>query len=78
MNYQEQLNPWVIHQLLPDLSQSIVMRFRRRNDAESYLKVIQQMRPKAQFTIAFETLAASYTMPPLGTAKVASSASTSA
>ena len=31
------------------------MRFRRRVDAESYLKVIQQMRPKAQFAIAFET-----------------------
>jgi hypothetical protein len=33
----------------------MVMRFRRRNDAESYLKVIQQMRPKAQFTVSFET-----------------------
>lgn len=55
MNYQEQLNPWVIHQLLPDLKRSLVMRFRRRVDAESYLKVIQQMRPKAQFAIAFET-----------------------
>ncbi|NJL23370.1 MAG: hypothetical protein HC895_25250 [Leptolyngbyaceae cyanobacterium SM1_3_5] len=55
MNYQEQLNPWVIHQMLPDLKRSLVMRFRRRVDAESYLKVIQQMRPKAQFAIAFET-----------------------
>jgi hypothetical protein len=54
MNYQEQLNPWVVYQLLPDLQRSTIARFRRRNDAESYLKVIQQMRPRSQFTITFD------------------------
>lgn len=54
MNYQEQLNPWVINQLLPDLTRSLVMRFRRRVDAESYLKVVQQMRPQCEFAIVFE------------------------
>jgi hypothetical protein len=29
------------------------MRFRRRNEAESYLKAMQRMRPKAQFTLVF-------------------------
>jgi hypothetical protein len=56
MNYQDQLNPWVIHQLLPDLSQSILIRFRRRSEAEAYLRVLQQLRPKEKFAIAFETL----------------------
>lgn len=55
MNYQEQLNPWVIHQLLPNLNSSTVARFRRRTEAESYLKVIQQMRPQVQFAIAFDS-----------------------
>jgi hypothetical protein len=54
MNYQEQLNPWVIHQLLPDLTHSVVMRFRRRNDAECYLRVLNHMRPNGNFAIAFE------------------------
>lgn len=71
MNYQEQLNPWVIHQLLPDLKRSMVMRFRRRVDAESYLKVIQQMRPKAQFAIAFET--SSMLKPPAAKVEVSAS-----
>jgi hypothetical protein len=64
MNYQEQLNPWVIHQLLPDLTQAIVIRFRRRNEAESYLRVMQQMRPKAQFALTFETSLANQSIGP--------------
>jgi len=54
MNYQEQLNPWVIHQLLPDLTRSVIMRFRRRNDAECYLRVMNHIRPNVHFAIAFE------------------------
>ncbi|HEY9621272.1 MAG TPA: hypothetical protein V6C78_12930 [Crinalium sp.] len=54
MNYQEQLNPWVIHQLLPNLTSSTIARFRRRTEAEAYLKVVQQMRPNVEFAIAFE------------------------
>lgn len=54
MSYQDQLNPWVIYQLLPDLKRSAVSRFRRRNEAEAYLRVISQLRPKSQFTLSFE------------------------
>lgn len=54
MNYQEQLTPWVIYQLLPDLQRQSVIRFRRRNDADSYLKVLKQTRPKADFVVTFE------------------------
>ncbi len=54
MNYQQQLNPWVIHKLLPNLKQLTVTRFRRRNDAEAYLKVLKQAHPQAQFAITFD------------------------
>lgn len=54
MSYQQKLNPWVVHKLLPNLSQTTVSRFRRRNDAEAYLKVLRQMHPTATFEIAFE------------------------
>jgi hypothetical protein len=55
MTYQQQLSPWVIHQLQPDLTQSVVSRFRRRNEAEAYLKTIQRIRPTLNFAITFET-----------------------
>lgn len=58
MNYQEQLNPWVIHQLKSDLTRSVVIRFRRRNEAEAYLKVLSQLRPRSKFAVAFEAQAA--------------------
>jgi len=64
MNYQDQLSPWVIHQLLPDLTRATVIRFRRRGEAEAYLKVIQRMRPSAQFAIAFEAPPAQPVKPP--------------
>lgn len=75
MTYQEQLNPWVIHQLLPNLTSSTVSRFRRRNEAESYLRILQQVRPNVQFTITFETNSANRkeTTPDLAAAGHASS-----
>lgn len=54
MTYQDQLSPWVIHQLLPNLNRQIVARFRRRTEAEAYLKAVKQMRSAAQFAIAFD------------------------
>ncbi|UBF23964.1 hypothetical protein K9N68_19725 [Kovacikia minuta CCNUW1] len=54
MTYQQQLNPWVIHKLLPNLNQLTVTRFRRRNDAEAYLKVLRQTQPQSKFAITFD------------------------
>jgi hypothetical protein len=54
MNYQNKLTPWVIHKLLPNLKHMTVSRFRRRNDAEAYMKVLKQMQPYAKFEIAFD------------------------
>jgi hypothetical protein len=55
MNYQQQLTPWVIHQLLPNLKQLPVSRFRKRNEAEGHLKILQRSQPSARFEIAFDT-----------------------
>lgn len=54
MNYQAQLNPWVIYRLSSDLQPEVVTRFRTRNDAESYLKVMEQMQPHLSYTVVFE------------------------
>lgn len=64
MTYQEQLNPWVIHQLMPDFTQRAVSRFRRRTDAEAYIKIMKQMRPSVEFAIAFESSAATHSPEP--------------
>lgn len=54
MKYQEQLTPWVVYQITPDMQRQVVIRFRRRNDADSYLKVLTQTRPNAKFIVAFD------------------------
>lgn len=54
MSYQDLLSPWVIYRLLPSLQRRAIARFRRRNEAEAYLGVIQRMLPQIQFEIVFE------------------------
>ena len=54
MSYSDQLNPWCIARLLPDMQRTVVNRFRRRNDAEAYLKLLRQMMPTATYTIVFD------------------------
>lgn len=54
MSYQEQLSPWVVHKLMPNFQQAAVARFRHRNDAEAYLKLVSRMMPHMRFTIAFD------------------------
>ncbi len=55
MNYQEQLTPWAVYQTLPDLQRQLVIRFRRRTDADCYIKVLKKTRPTTEFVLAFET-----------------------
>jgi xanthine dehydrogenase molybdopterin-binding subunit B len=54
MTYQQKLSPWVIHKLLPNLKQLAVYRFRRRHDAEAYLRVLQATQPHVKFAISFD------------------------
>lgn len=55
MSYQEQLNPWVVERLLPNLKWTAVARFRHRNDAEAYVRIVRRTMPHFKFTIAFDS-----------------------
>lgn len=55
MSYQQQLTPWVVHKLLPNLKHLTITRFRRRPDAEAYLKVLVQSQPYSEFAITFDS-----------------------
>jgi hypothetical protein len=52
--YRNRLHPWVIIRQLPKMQRATVCRFRRRNEAEDYLKVLQRLSPDAVFLIIFE------------------------
>ncbi|WP_199348477.1 hypothetical protein [Microcoleus sp. FACHB-SPT15] len=53
VTYKNRLSPWCIIRPLPNLQRRIVARFRRRNDAESHLKILRQLVPNAPFAIVF-------------------------
>jgi hypothetical protein len=54
MTYQDKLSPWVVNKLLPNMKQMTVNRFRRRNDADAYLKMLRQMNPHDEFSVTFD------------------------
>ncbi|WP_448604063.1 hypothetical protein [Thermoleptolyngbya sp.] len=54
MTYQDQLSPWVVYKLLPTMQNTPVARFRYRNDAESYLKLVSRVLPQTSFQISFD------------------------
>lgn len=54
MSYLDKLHPWCIVRHLPNLQNPIVARFRRRNDAEAHLQILQRLMPDAQFSIIFD------------------------
>ncbi|NEQ31331.1 MAG: hypothetical protein F6K04_10030 [Leptolyngbya sp. SIO4C5] len=61
MTYREQLTPWVVYRLWPDLRAIAVAQFRQRNEAEEYVKTVRRIMPvTARFVIIF--------VPPLPTA----------
>jgi hypothetical protein len=55
MTYHDRLHPWCIIRHLPKMQRVVVARFRRRNDAEAHLKVLQHMVP-ASYTIIFDVV----------------------
>lgn len=54
MSYSDQLHPWVIYRRLPNFQRQVVDRFRRRTDAEHYLKAMQRLAPNAEFELVYE------------------------
>lgn len=54
MNHADQLHPWCIICLQPNLQHLVLNRFQRRHAAEAHLKVLQQMMPTASYMIMFD------------------------
>lgn len=52
--YHQQLHPWCIIQLLPQMQRRTVARFRRRNDAEAHMRVLKQQNLATEYTIVFD------------------------
>lgn len=52
--YHDRLHPWVIIRQLPKMQRATVCRFRRRNEAEEYLRVLQRLSPDAVHQIIFD------------------------
>jgi hypothetical protein len=54
MTYHDRLHPWCIARLQFNMQHRIVVRFRRRNDAEAHLKVLRYMNPGVTYAIIFD------------------------
>ncbi len=53
-SYQQRLHPWLIIQQLPHMQHLTVARFRKRPEAEAYLKALQRLTPDASYQIMFD------------------------
>ncbi len=54
MSYSEILFPWCIILCLPNARTIVIERFRRRSDAEAYLRILSQINPQANHSIMFD------------------------
>lgn len=54
MTYNTQLFPWCIIRPQPNMKQTIIARFRRRNDAETHLQILKQLLPTAPTPSIFD------------------------
>ncbi|NER79255.1 MAG: hypothetical protein F6K42_06665 [Leptolyngbya sp. SIO1D8] len=54
MTYQTKLRPWCIVHQLPEMQRVIVERFRRYQDADAHLQVLQKLSPKNSFVVMFD------------------------
>lgn len=54
MTYQQQLHPWCIIRLLPNMQRLVVARCRCQNDAEAHLQILRQQAPTATYEIVFD------------------------
>jgi hypothetical protein len=54
MTYFDQLHPWCLMRLLPNLQNLVIARSRRSNDAEAHMRVLRQQVPTARYEIVFD------------------------
>lgn len=55
MTYFEKLHPWCLIRLLPNCQRIVVARFRKRNDADDHLRVLQRLVKHRTFVIIFDS-----------------------
>jgi len=55
MTYFEKLHPWCLIRLLPNCQRIVVARFRKRNDADDHLRVLQRLVKNRTFVIIFDS-----------------------
>jgi hypothetical protein len=48
------LHVWAIVRLLPNMQRTVINRFRRRGDAENYLRLLRQYTHDTNLTIVFD------------------------
>jgi hypothetical protein len=49
-----QLHVWAVVRLLPNLQRVVIQRFRRRSDAENYLRILRRYVYDANIIIVFD------------------------
>ncbi len=54
MTHFDQLHPWCIVRSLPNMRSQLIIRFRRRNDAEAHLRILRANNPSASYEIVFD------------------------
>lgn len=56
MSYKDQLHPWCIIRQLSNGQSRLIIRFRRRNDAEAHLQILRSNNPTASYEIIFDVI----------------------
>jgi hypothetical protein len=54
MTYKHKLLPWCIVRRFPNSSSQVIIRFRRRNDAEAHLQILKSNNPSACYEVFFD------------------------
>lgn len=54
MTYRDSLHPWCVIRHLPNAQRVVVARFRKRGEAEGYVRSLQRMTPDAVYSLIFE------------------------
>lgn len=52
--YRARLFPWSVIRLLPDCQRSVLARFRKRNQAEEYVRSVKRINSDWDCTIVFD------------------------
>lgn len=55
MTYREQITPWLVMLLLPDLQRQLLARFKSRSDANGYAQTLRRSELHAQIVVCFDS-----------------------